>query len=118
MLKGIITLLFFQFLGECITKLFSLFIPGSVVAIILLMIFLIIRKNSFKSLDDAAFIHLKYLPIFFTPLTMGIITQIDIISKEFLAISISLVIGTILSLAISAKLMDWITNTKEINNEL
>ncbi len=110
MLKGIITLLFFQFLGECIAKLFELLVPGPVIGMVLLLIFLMIRKSSFESLDNAVFIHLRYLPLLFIPAAMGIITQIDIISKEFLAILISLVIGTIIALAFSAKLMDVLTN--------
>ncbi|AXX88263.1 CidA/LrgA family protein [Malaciobacter marinus] len=117
MLKGIIVLLLFQFLGECITKLFSLLIPGPVIGMILLLLFLMIRKSSFKSLDNAVFIHLKYLPMLFIPAAMGIITQADILQKEFWAILISLVLGTIIALAFSAKLMDYLTE-KRAKNEL
>ena len=113
MLKGIITLLIFQFLGECITKLFELLVPGPVIGMVLLLIFLIIRKSSFTSLDTAVFIHLRYLPMLFIPAAMGIITQIDIISKEFWAICISLVLGTIVALAFCAKLMDYLTIRQE-----
>lgn len=113
MLKGIITLLVFQFLGECITKLFELLVPGPVIGMVLLLIFLIMRKSSFPSLDSAVFIHLRYLPMLFIPAAMGIITQIDIISKEFWAICISLVLGTIIALAFCAKLMDYLTIRQE-----
>lgn len=118
MLKGIITLLVFQFLGECIAKLFDLLIPGAVIGMVLLLIFLIIRKKSFESLDSAVFVHLKYLPMLFIPAAMGIITQLDIISKEFWAICISLSLGTILALAFCAKLMDYLTIKQERKNEL
>ncbi|WP_072682323.1 CidA/LrgA family protein [Arcobacter sp. LA11] len=113
MLKGIITLLVFQFLGECLAKLFSLLIPGPVIGMILLLIFLILRKSSFPSLDTAISVHLKYLPLIFIPTAMGIITQFDIIAKEFWAIIISLALGTILALAFSAKLMDYLTIRQE-----
>jgi len=113
MLKGIITLLSFQFLGECISTLFSLLVPGPVIGMVLLLIFLIIRKSSFPSLDHAVANHLRYLPLLFIPAAMGIITQADIISKEFWAILVSLVIGTIIALMFSAKLMDYLTSTQE-----
>lgn len=113
MLKGIITLLIFQFLGECIAKLFELLIPGPVIGMVLMLIFLILRKKSFESLDNAVFLHLRYLPLLFIPAAMGIITQADIISKEFWAITISLSIGTITALAFSAKLMDYLTIRQE-----
>ncbi len=117
MLKGIITLLAFQFIGECIAKLFDLLVPGPVIGMVLLLIFLIIRKNSFESLDNAVAIHLRYLPMLFIPAAMGIITQVDIISKQFWAISISLVFGTIIALGFCAKLMDYLTIRKERKNE-
>ncbi|MBU3013286.1 CidA/LrgA family protein [Poseidonibacter lekithochrous] len=113
MLKGIITLLVFQFLGECISILFSLLVPGPVIGMVLLLIFLIIRKSSFHSLDNSVGILLKYLPLLFIPAAMGIITQIDLISKEFFAIFIALVFGTLIALAFSAKLMDYLTSKQE-----
>lgn len=113
MLKGIITLLFFQFLGECIAKLFELLVPGPVIGMVLLLIFLMIKKGSFPSLDTAVNVHLRYLPMLFIPAAMGIVTQADIISKEFWAITISLVIGTVVALAFCAKLMDYLTIRKE-----
>lgn len=118
MLKGIIVLLFFQFLGECIVKLFELLIPGPVIGMVLLLIFLMLRKSSFKSLDNAVAIHLRYLPMLFIPAAMGIITQFNIISKEFFAISVSLFIGTVVALAFCAKLMDYLTIKQEKTNEL
>jgi len=118
MLKGLITLLIFQFLGGCIVKLFGLIVPGPVIGMVLLLFFLIIKKSSFTSLDNAVFLHLKYLPLLFIPAAMGIITQIDTISKEFWAIVISLLCGTLIALAFSAKLIDILTIRKEKKDEL
>ena len=113
MLKGIITLLIFQFLGECFVRFFDLIVPGPVVGMVLLLLFLIIRNKSFESLDNAVFLHLRYLPLLFIPAAMGIITQADTISKEFWAILISLFFGTLIALAFSAKFIDILTLKKE-----
>lgn len=113
MLKGIITLLIFQFLGQGINILFELIVPGPVIGMLLLLVFLIIKQKSFDSLDNAVNLHLRYLPLLFIPAAMGIITQIDIITKEFWAILISLVFGTILAIAFSSKLMDYLTDKME-----
>lgn len=110
MLKGIIILLFFQFLGECIAKLFTLLVPGPVIGMILLLVFLLIKKGSFSSLDNAVALHLRYLPLLFIPAAMGIITQIDIITKEFWAIFIALFFGTLIALVFAAKFMDFLTS--------
>ncbi|PLY07221.1 MAG: CidA/LrgA family protein [Arcobacter sp.] len=118
MLKGIITLLIFQFIGECFVRFFELIVPGPVIGMVLLLLFLIIRNKSFESLDNAVFLHLRYLPLLFIPAAMGIITQADTISKEFWAIIISLFVGTLIALAFSAKFIDILTIRKEKNNEL
>ncbi len=122
MLKGVITLLIFQFIGECFVRFFELIVPGPVIGMVLLLLFLMIKKKSFESLDNAVFLHLRYLPLLFIPAAMGIITQADTISKEFWAIIISLFCGTIIALAFSAKFIDILTIRKERkkvkNNEL
>lgn len=114
MLKGIIILLLFQFLGECIAKFFELLVPGPVIGMVLLLIFLLIKKGSFTSLDNAVALHLRYLPLLFIPAAMGIITQIDIITKEFWAIAIALFIGTLVALVFAAKFMDYLTGKEQI----
>lgn len=117
MLKGIIVLLLFQFIGECIAKFFVLLVPGPVIGMVLLLVFLLIKKGSFTSLDNAVALHLRYLPLLFIPAAMGIITQLDIISKEFWAIAIALFIGTLIALVFAAKFMDFLTS-KAQKNEL
>ncbi|MFV0480664.1 MAG: CidA/LrgA family protein [Campylobacteraceae bacterium] len=113
MLKGILTLLVFQFIGECFVKLFELKIPGAIIGMVLLLLFLLRRKSSFASLDSTVLLLLKYLPLFIVPAAIGIITQLETISKEFVAISISLVVGTFVALAFCAKLIDVLITKKE-----
>ena len=115
MLKGIITLLIFQFLGECVVKLLELIVPGPVIGMVFMLIFLMVRKKSFESLDTAVFLHLRYLPMLFIPAAMGIITQVDTLSKEFWAIIISLFFGTLLALAFSAKFIDVLSDKKNVH---
>ena len=113
MLHGILTLLLFQFVGECISKLFELKIPGAIIGMVLLLLFLIIRKGSFHALDTSVFWLLRYLPLFIIPAAAGIITQFETISNELFAILASLLFGTALALAFSAKVMDILILKKE-----
>jgi hypothetical protein len=71
------------------------------------------KKKSFQSLDVSVFWLLRYLPLFIIPAATGIITQIDTISKELLAITVALFVSTLLSLALSAKMMDMMITYKE-----
>lgn len=113
MLRGILTLLLFQFIGECLAKLFELKIPGAIIGMVFLLLFLIIRKSSFHALDTSVFWLLRYLPLFILPSAVGIMTQFDTIAHEALAIVASLVVGTFISLGVSAKLMDILIERKE-----
>jgi len=113
MLHGILTLLLFQFVGECITKLFELKVPGAIIGMVLLLLFLIVRKGSFHALDTSVFWLLRYLPLFIIPAAAGIITQVDTITNELIAILTSLVVGTFIALAFSAKLIDVLISRKE-----
>lgn len=117
MLQGILTLLLFQFIGECCVKLFMLKIPGPIIGMVLLLLFLLFRKSSFHALDVTVSWLLRYLPLFIIPAASGIITQIDTISNEVVAILMSLFIGTLLALAFSAKLIDMLISYKEKNHE-
>ncbi|MFT5836226.1 MAG: holin-like protein [Sulfurimonas sp.] len=116
-LNGIVILLIFQFIGESITTLFSLIIPGPIVGMVLLLLFLLILKRSFESLDTAAVWLLRYLALLVIPAAAGIITQFDIISKEFWPIVLSLSIGTFVSLAFSMKIMDVLITKQGKDNE-
>ena len=113
MLHGILILLVFQFVGECLSKVFELKIPGQIIGMVLLLLFLILRKRSFHALDASVFWLLRYLPLFMIPAAAGIITQFDTIASESLALIASLGIGTLLALAFSAKLIDVLISRKE-----
>lgn len=113
MLHGILTLLLFQFIGECISKFFELKIPGAIIGMVLLLLFLVLKKGSFHALDSSVFWLLRYLPLFIIPAAAGIITQVETISNELFAILASLIFGTFLALAFSAKLMDSLISRKE-----
>lgn len=117
MLKGFITLLVFQFLGESTAVLLELLIPGPVIGMVFLLIFLFFRKSSFESLDNTVNFFLKYLPLLFIPAAMGIVTQFDVLSKEFLAIFLATFVGTLIALAFTAKLIDILTIKKGLHDE-
>ena len=117
LLNGMVALLIFQFIGESLTVLFNLIIPGPIVGMVLLLMFLLIRKRSYESLDTAVIWLLRYLPLLIVPAAAGIITQLDTIEKEFWPIVISLSVGTFVSLAFSMKVMDVLISKQGRDDE-
>ncbi len=112
MLTGIITLLLFEFLGECLNRLFLPFIPSPIIGMVLLFLFLVLKGSSFKSLNQTVNLFLKYFPVFILPSAVGIITQFEIITKNLYSIIFTICISTILSLAINAKIIDYFISKK------
>ncbi|AFL68087.1 CidA/LrgA family protein [Sulfurospirillum barnesii] len=117
MLKGILTLLVFQFIGECLVKLFEFKIPGAIIGMILLLLFLMVKKSSFHALDNSVFWLLRYLPLFIFPSAVGIMTQFDTLRDEAFAITCSLIVSTFIALGLSAKLMDILITKHEQRHE-
>ena len=112
MLNGFIFLLLCLFIGERFVDITGILIPPPVVGMLILLLFLTVRKKSFASLDNVTAVLLKYLSLLFIPLAMGVITQKELISHELLPILISLFFGTLIAIAISAKLFDYLIERK------
>ena len=88
-LEQIFCILLFYAFGEALSILIGHFIPGSVLGMILL----------FAGLK--AFLT-KNMGIFFVPAGVGLITQLDLIRDYWIAIVLSMVLSTILVLAVVA----------------
>ncbi len=112
MLNGFLFLLFCLFLGEVLVNALNILVPAPVAGMLILLLFLSIRKKSFASLDKVTASLLKYLSLLFIPVAMGVITQKEIIEQELFAIVISLFLGTLIAMAMSAKLFDYLIDRK------
>lgn len=115
MLKGIFVLLLCQMLGEFLVRVFGVMIPGPVIGMLLLLLFLVINKGSFEELDSVATTLLKYFALFFIPASMGIITQKEVILNNLSTIVVSLFIGTLLAIGIAAKLFDFFVKKEKLS---
>ena len=107
MLEGLIKLLAFQVAGEAVVHLFSLPIPGAVIGMALLFVYLVIRQGD-ESLDTFTGGFLRHLSLLFIPAAVGIMAHLGRIADEWLAIAIALGVSTtaaILATALSIKLL-------------
>ena len=95
MLLQVFYILFFYFVGECISQCIHGFIPGSVIGMVLLFLAVVkpchVNKIS-KLLTDN-------MGLFFLPAGVGLMTSIGVISHSWAVILISCVISTILVIA-------------------
>lgn len=97
-LKQFFILMVCLLLGEFISSVFHLLIPGNVIGMILLLIALLTGIVKLEDVEKAADILIKNLLLFFVSAGAGIIMYFDIISKYAVPILVSAVLSTFIVL--------------------
>lgn len=108
MIEGLIKLLAFQVAGEAIAFLLGVPIPGAVVGMALLFLYLVVRGREDAALDEFTAVFLRHLSLLFIPAAVGIVAHLDRIAQEWSAIAVALLASTvvaIVSTAVSLKLL-------------
>jgi putative effector of murein hydrolase LrgA (UPF0299 family) len=114
MIRALGILLACQLAGEIITGLLHLPVPGPVIGLALMLLFLAFRRNRPDAeLSNTAHGLLKHLSLLFVPAGVGFIVHVDRLGGDLPAIIIGLLVSTLLAIAVSgavfmavAKLME------------
>ena len=105
MIRGLIILLGFQGAGEIISRLFSLPVPGPVIGLVLLLVFLIRRGKIDAPIDTVASALTKHLGLLFVPAAVGVVMFWPQLRTHFWAISIALIVSVTATIAESAAIL-------------
>ena len=116
MLRGFFVILLFQLIGEVIQKFFALVIPGPVIGLIFLLFTLIYLRrvkmkkilNVKKYVMSTATAITSYLSLLFVPIGVGVVMHISYLEKNLYQVLGVVVIGTMLTVGITAKLMEYL----------
>ena len=115
MINGFIILIALQLLGEAISTLLSIPIPGSVIGMVILLCGLIIKKSISEDLSIAADGLIKYIGLLFVPAGAGVSLYLDLIAEEWLMIIVASFTSTVLTLLSAAFIFKALSkrNTEE-----
>lgn len=102
MIEGLIKLLAFQVAGEAIVFTLSIPVPGAVVGMALLFSYLVIQGRKDEHLETFTATFLRHLSLLFIPAAVGIVSHLDRIAQEWLAIGAALIVSTVASVAATA----------------
>ena len=102
MLATFATLLIFQCLGEGITFALSLPVPGPVVGMLLLFVALVISPRLLERIEKTGTELLGHLSLLFVPAGVGIVVSAATVRGHWLAVIVSVIVSTILTLAVTA----------------
>ena len=112
-LAGITWLLLFQCMGEALVRLAALPIPGPVVGMALLFAALSVRGSVPAALDTTADGLARHLSLLFVPAGVGVMLHVSRVAAEWLPIAVALVVSTVLAIAASALVFQWLARRQE-----
>lgn len=108
MLGALTILLVFQLLGEAIAHGLDLPVPGPVIGFILLLGALLLRRGAPEELRTTATGLLQHFSLLFVPAGVGVMVHLSRLRDEWLPIVVALVVSTLLTIACTALVMQWL----------
>jgi holin-like protein len=105
MLATFATLLVFQCLGEGMTFALDLPIPGPVVGMLLLFAALLLSPALLERIEATGNELLRHLSLLFVPAGVGIVVSAATVRGHWLAVIVSVIASTVLTLAATAAAM-------------
>jgi holin-like protein len=106
----------FYCLGELTHQYLHLPIPGSVIGMILLFLYLIFQADISDSLQRNSQLLIKILPLLLIPSSAGVITCISLLEKEGIAIAATLSISIVFSIILSAWILSLLSQRYNPNS--
>lgn len=110
LLRGLSWLVVFQLAGTALNVLFFPVLPGPIIGLVLLFIYLLLRGRVNEPLNEAASSLLRYLPLLLVPPAVGVIVHMDDIKADLWAIIGALVVSFLISVIFVGWLMQMLIN--------
>ncbi|MBX2806824.1 MAG: CidA/LrgA family protein [Hyphomicrobiales bacterium] len=108
MLNAFTLILCCQLAGELIVTASGLPIPGPVCGMALMFTGLIVRGGVPDNLGMASDALLSNLSLLFIPAGVGVMLHLQLMSNEALPITVALVLSTLITIAVTAAMMQWL----------
>lgn len=102
MVKTFATLLLFQCLGETISFLANIPVPGPVIGMLLLLLALRRSRRIAQTVEEPSLALLKHLSLLFVPAGVGIMVYAESVETDIVPIAITILVGTAWTIAATA----------------
>lgn len=107
MLIAILYLLGFYLAGELLGHALHLPVPGNVLGMVLLFVFLVLRRRVPKELDSFVPKFLSPMVLYFMPSAVGVIALGPLLASEGWGIVVTMVLSTLIPMLLLAYGLDW-----------
>ena len=109
MIAGLVQILLFQGLGELLSRFLLPIIPGPVLGLSALLVFLTLRRQVGESMAVVADAFSQHLGLLFVPAAVGVVLFLPQLRANFVALSVVLLISVALTLAATALVLRWLS---------
>jgi len=113
MLGAIALLLICQMAGEAVHRFAGVPVPGSVIGMALLLVWLALVRRERPSLDVVTGWLTAHLAIMFVPAAVGLMNEGPVLARHGVAIIVATVISTLLTLVVTARVFQWAVRRME-----
>ena len=107
-LRQIVIILAFSFVGEALSLLIPLPIPGSIYDIVLLFLALETKLVKLAAIKDVSDFLISFMPVMFIPAATGLMASWDILRANVVAYAVIVVITTVVVMGVSGSITQWI----------
>ena len=108
LLKGFSIIITIQIISDFIVKLTHLPIPGSILGLVLFVLLLKFKIVNKNHVEDCVNLILKYMPLLFVPLFVGVVSCYDIFKNDLLKLLLIIIISTFIVLLFTALTVETI----------
>ena len=107
-LRQIVIILAFSFVGEALSLLIPLPIPGSIYGIVLLFLALETKLVKLASIKDVSDFLISFMPVMFIPAATGLMASWDILRSNAVAYVVIVAVTTVVVMGVSGSVTQWI----------
>ena len=108
MIPGLVQILLWQGLGELVCHFVLPIIPGPVLGLIFLLVFLIIKGSVNSSLALVSDAFSQHLGVLFVPAAVGVILFLPQLKANAMAIGLALVVSVVLTISVTALVLRFL----------
>ncbi len=102
MIAGIAYLIGFQLLGETLARVAGVPLPGPVIGMAMLFVFILLRPSAMETIGPTAHYLLAVLAMLFVPASLGVMGHLDLFADRWLSVALIIIASVILALVSSA----------------
>lgn len=113
MLNALTLLVVCQFIGEVTARFLNLPLPGPVIGLVLLLLWLLWRGGPDAELETTGNWLLRHFGLLFVPAGVGVINQLDALRENWLALLVAIPVSTFAGLITTAWVMQRLSGSDE-----